>query len=63
MDNVSHVSRAFARGLATVSLGACLLMVLTGCQTTGEDDAEPEVNQRAWNSPASWEGTIIGIPY
>jgi hypothetical protein len=43
-------------------LGVALGVVLAGCQSLPEDEAD-RVETRAWNSPSGWENSMIGIPY
>jgi len=41
----------------------CLVAVVglaCGCRTAGPGEND---DQLPWNTPASWEGQIIGVPY
>jgi hypothetical protein len=40
-------------------LGAFFVLGLTGCGTLNEDENEQQV---PWSRPASWEGTVPGMP-
>ncbi|MCC5842206.1 MAG: hypothetical protein JJT96_18970 [Opitutales bacterium] len=41
------------------SLGL-LLGLVTGCQTIAQED--PDSQEIPWGQPASWEGTVPGMP-
>ncbi len=44
---------------AGLLIGAAMLAGLTGCGTLTEDENEQLV---PWSRPASWEGTVPGMP-
>lgn len=50
------------RAILALLLAATTALLSTGCRTVAEDD-ENAVDQLPWNTPASWEGQVIGVPY
>jgi len=48
----------------TIYLMAILCgFLLSGCQSFSTTDGSQQLEQLPWNTPASWENSIIGIPY
>ena len=48
-----------------IALLFCLVVVVgfaSGCRTASEEPGD-NLDQLPWNTPASWEGQIIGVPY
>jgi uncharacterized protein YceK len=39
------------------------LLLAAGCASIFRDEGPSDGNQLPWNTPASWEGQGIGMPY
>ena len=42
---------------------AAAILLATGCRSFWQPGGEGATEQLPWNTPASWEGEIIGVPY
>ncbi|MBT3380069.1 MAG: hypothetical protein HN742_22600 [Lentisphaerae bacterium] len=49
------------RLLVAMLLATVTAVLSCGCRTVPED--ENAVDQLPWNTPAGWEGQVIGVPY
>jgi len=45
-----------------LALAGLIALSASGCRLLTEAD-ENAVDQLPWNTPATWEGQIIGVPY
>lgn len=50
------------RAILALLLAATTALLGAGCRTVAEDDSNA-ADQLPWNTPASWEGQVIGVPY
>ncbi len=48
------------RNLAALLTALVLLALACGCASAGR---EPATDNMPWNTPAAWEGGVLGIPY
>lgn len=39
-----------------------LALAMAGCETVPAGEQGPD-DTKAWNTPAGWEGQMIGVPY
>ena len=50
--------------IAAVILAVALgVLLLTGCHSLTAPGENQNLDQLPWNTPASWENSIIGVPY
>lgn len=47
---------------ALLALAVFCLVLLSGCRTT-DGENQGDYDYIPWNTPAPWQGTIMGVPY